>query len=221
MNKNDCYKIDFLVQTKLFKKELIIKEKIIEKNYKQGQFISDYFAGQFYIGVIASGKVDVFSISSDGNETQISNLKKYDVFGVSNIFSEICLETVLKCKSDVKVYFYPKSEFIKLLEKDSYLSIQYCKFCNNKIQFLLKKIEFLTIQSSKNKIIEFLLNNDQNTGKVELDHSKEELTKILGVSRASLFRELSKFQNEGYLRIDGKNIEILQKDKIESILYYS
>lgn len=210
---------EVLINSKLFSKRCIIEDKIKTKTYKKGQFISDFFDEEYYVGVIRNGEVSVYCISSDGNEINMSVLKDGDVFGISNIFEEESLDTVLKCKTNVTAIFYPKKYFIEMIKSDSAAALEYSRYCNRKIQFLLRKIEFLNIQSSKKKIIEYLMDKKGKDNVVLLECSKEELSKRINVSRASLYRELQILQNENCLEFDKKSIEILDKEKLRKILY--
>jgi len=210
---------EVLINSKLFSEKYIIDNKIRTKSYRKGQFISDFFDGEYYVGVINTGEVAVYCISSDGNEVNMSLLKRGDVFGISNVFEEQPLDTVLKCKSNVSVTFYPKKCFIEMMMLDNSISLEYLHYCNRKIQFLLKKIEFLNIQSSRKKIIEHLLEKNNENDIVVLECSKEELSKILRISRASLYRELQSLQNQNCLEFNKSSIKILDKEKLKKILY--
>lgn len=207
-----------LINSKLFSKNYTKENNIKTKGYRKGQFISDFFDNEYYVGVIEGGEVSVYCISSDGVEVNMTVLSRGDVFGISNIFEKESLDTVLKCKSDVKVVFYPKSCFIEMLKNDIDVALEYLSYCNKKIQFLLKKIEFLNIQSSKNKIIEYLLQRNDDDNIVWLDCSKEELSKRLGLSRASLYRELQFLQSEDCLHFNTQRIQIRDKEKLIKIL---
>ena len=210
---------EVLINSKLFSKKYIVEDKVKTKNYKRGQFISDYFDKEYYVGVIKTGQVSVYCISRDGSEVNMSMLKEGDAFGISNIFQQESLDTVLKCKSNVSVVFYPKKFFIEMMQLDSAIALEYSRYCNSKIQFLLRKIEFLNIQSIKKKIIEYLLDKNDKNDVVLLECSKEELSKTLSVSRASLYRELQSLQNEDCLEFNNRNIKILDKEKLIEILY--
>lgn len=208
-----------MINSKLFSSNHMIESKIKIKAYKKGQFISDFFDGEYYVGIIEKGEVSVYCISRDGNEVNMSLLKEGDIFGIANIFEEEALDTVLKCKSDVKAVFYPKKDYIEMMQKDSSINIEYIRYCNKKIQFLLKRIEFLNIQSSKKKLIEHLLEKSGEDDIILLECSKEELSKILSISRASLYRELQLLQSKKYLDFDKNIIKILDKEKLKKYLY--
>ena len=211
--------INLLVNSKFFSEEYIEKEKIKIKAYKKGQFISDFFDNEYYVGIIKTGQVVVYSVASDGTEINMSNLKEGDIFGISNLFEESALDTILKCNKNTEVVFYPKKYFVKMIEGDVNLAIEYSKYCNRKLQFLLKKIEILNVQSSKKKVIEYLIEKKDNENNVFINCSKEDLGKILGISRASLYRELQSLQNKKCIEVNKKNIKILDEEKITNILY--
>lgn len=210
---------EVLINSKLFSERYIVEDKIKAKSYKKGQFISDFFDKEYYVGVVKTGQVSIYCISSDGTEVNMSILKEGDVFGISNIFDEESLDTVLKCKSDVYVVFYPKKCFIDMMKLDISVALEYSRYCNRKIQFLLRKIEFLNIQSSKKKVIEYLLEKTSKNDTILLECSKDELSKRISVSRASLYRELQSLQNENCLELGKKCIKILNKEKLTQILY--
>lgn len=211
--------IERLESTKLFKEELIKKEYIRTKQYKSGQFISDYFDDEYYVGVIDFGEVVVYCISSDGTEVSMSSLTTGDVFGIANVFEESALESVLQCKTFTNVIFYPKKYFVEMLETDTSVCIQYAKYCNRKIQFLLNKVEFLMIQSCRVKVIEYLLQHEDESHMVALDCTKEELSKVLGISRAALYRELQYLSKCGCIEVSKRAFYVLDRKQLCKILF--
>lgn len=207
-----------LVETKLFKEDLLKKEYIRCKQYNKGQFISDYFDDEYYVGVIDVGEVVVYCISSDGTEVCMSTLVQGDVFGISNVFEKGALDSVLQCKSFSSVVFYPKKYFIEMIQNDPKVCFEYAKYCNKKIQFLLNKVEFLMIQSSRVKVIEYLLKNEDEHQLVTLMCSKEELSKMLGVSRAGLYRELQFLTKNGCIVANKRSFYIKDRKKLCEML---
>lgn len=69
--------------------------------------------------------------------------------------------------------------------------------CNAKIQFLLSRIEMLTMQSCRGKVLAFLLAEKREDGVILLRGTRDELASRLSVSRAALYRELSALQRRG------------------------
>ena len=189
---------------------------------KKGRLISDRQDGKKHVVLVVKGTIEVYSIALDGKEVLLSLLKTGDCFGISNLFLEDTdLPTVLMCATDAEVLLIPKYLLIEAMKANGELAIRYATVYNRKIQFLLQKIESLTMQSGKCKVAEFLLSHTDEQGMVVLEHSKEHFASVLGISRASLFRELSYFQTEGIISQINSGIRIDSRERLEAVLYQS
>ncbi len=89
-----------------------------------------------------------------------------------------------------------------------------------KLQFLLRRIELLTMQSCRGRVIAHLLASQDRNGCVKLSGSREDLARRLGVSRAALFRELAALQSMGVLRSEGNLLTVLDTPALEKLLYH-
>lgn len=196
--------------------------KISHQELDKGRLISDRQEGKSHVVLVVKGKIEVYSIALDGKEVLLSLLKAGDCFGISNLFlADTELPTVLMCATDAEVLLIPKDLLIEAMKANGELAIRYATVYNEKIQFLLQKIESLTMQSGKCKVAEYLLSHTDEHNIAVLEHSKEHLASVLGISRASLFRELSYFQNEDIITQDRDGIRINDRQRLESILYQS
>ena len=128
------------------------------------------------------GCVDVYCIALDRNDICLSRLKEGECFGIINLFAPSGLETVLKCRASCSLLYIPKIIFQKSLYKNPEASLKYASICNQKLQFLIHHIGVLTMQSCRGKLIGYLL--FAATPSVWTDLSKENLARILGVSRS-------------------------------------
>lgn len=174
-------------------------EEMILKNCRKGQFISDKVHGLEMLGFVLEGYIDVYSVAFDGHEVLLTGLASGDCFGLVNLLVKNEFPTVLKCRKKTKILLLPKQVVVKLLETDAAFALRYAGFCGKKLQFLLKRIELLTMQSGRNKVIQYLLMRKDHRGLVQLECTKEQLAAILGISRASLFRELAALQEQGLI----------------------
>ena len=94
------------------------------------------------------------------------------------------------------------------------------ELCNQKLQFLLRRIELLTMQSCRGRVIAHLLAGQDRNGCVKPTGSREDLARQLGVSRAALFRELAALQSMGVLRSEGNLLTVLDTPALEKLLYH-
>ena len=101
--------------------------------------------------------------------------------------------------------FDTKRGSAKAVEKDQELALRYAVLCNRKMQFLIRKIEFLTMYSGRKRLIQFLLSSSGPSGRVDSAGTREDMASMLGISRASLFRELAAFRRKADLSETGKD----------------
>lgn len=194
---------------------------VSERRFHAGQIISDRPGGVPAVGLILSGRVDAYSVALDGKDVQLSTLTAGECFGVCNLLAEAELETVLRCAEDSDVLYISKPVLLALLRQDVDFSLRYAALCNQKLQFLIRRIELLTMQSCRGRVIAYLLERQGENQTVQLTGSREDLARQLGVSRAALFRELSALQSRGAIRADGSCIRLLDTALLEDMLYHS
>ena len=187
-------------------------------SYPKGKLVGDSEGSDSRVVFIESGNVEVFSVSLDGKEVLISTLGDSDLFGVSNLFEEVELRTLLQCKTDCVFFSIAKSVLRQAILKHPQAVIEYGRLCNRKIQFLISRIEQLTLNSARLKIVEYLLTHT-SVLQGELSFcSKEALALPLGISRATLFRELSILQELGAVENHGSSVFVLDRPKLENLL---
>ena len=193
---------------------------VSERRFHAGQIISDRPGGVPAVGLILSGRVDAYSVALDGKDVQLSSLAAGECFGVCNLLAQAELETVLRCAEDSDVLYIPKPVLLRLMRQDVDFALRYAALCNKKLQFLIRRIELLTMQSCRGRVIAYLLER-QVDHTVHLTGSREDLARQLGVSRAALFRELSALQGRNAIRAEGSTIHLLDEPLLEDLLYHS
>lgn len=193
-----------------------IKESCVQVRVcKKGQIVSDRWHNERVVGLVAEGSLDVYSIAMDGRELILSSLERGDCFGIINLMTETEIPTVLKCRTDATLLLIPREEVRKAVEKDQELALRYAVLCNRKMQFLIRKIEFLTMYSGRKRLIQFLLSSSGPSGCVDSAGTREDMASMLGISRASLFRELAALQEEGLICQKRGRIQVLNREAME------
>ncbi|MFI3177724.1 MAG: Crp/Fnr family transcriptional regulator [Eubacteriales bacterium] len=187
------------------------------QEFEAGQEVLDHIDGIDCIGIIACGRVQVKAVSLDGKDIHLNTLEEGDCFGISNLLTMSALQTTLSSVDQTTILYIPKENLLTAMEEDANLAIRYAKYCNERIQFLLQRIEFLTVQTAKNKLILYLLAQSDDQGTISLECRREELANRFGISRAALFRELSYLQKEGVLQSTKGNLTIMNLAKLKEL----
>ena len=143
-------------------------------------------------------------------ETVISHLKDGEIFGAAFLYNQSYeFENTVTALTPLKVVIIEKSGIDELIKCDSSISFNYISYLSERIGFLNSKIEGYTKPSAEEKLMLYLKKNaDVNNGKCEISVSMTELSHVLHISRASLYRVIETLENQGKICRDGKKIYI-------------
>ena len=143
-------------------------------------------------------------------ETVISHLKDGEIFGAAFLYNQNYeFENTVTALTPLKVVIIEKSGIDKLIQNDSSVSFNYITYLSERIGFLNSKIEGYTKSSAEEKLLLYLQKNSDNVdGKCEISVSMTELSKVLHISRASLYRVIEALENQDKICRDGKKIYV-------------
>ena len=143
-------------------------------------------------------------------ETVISHLKDGEIFGAAFLYNQSYeFENTVTALTPLKVVIIEKSGVDQLIKCDSSISFNYISYLSERIGFLNDKIEGYTKPSAEEKLLLYLKKNaDINNGKCEISVSMTELSHVLQISRASLYRVIETLEQQGKICRDGKKIYV-------------
>lgn len=177
------------------------------KDFQRGEVISELQNGVDCVGLMLKGSAEV----SPKCESAVSVLTSGCEFGICNIFVRQEMPTVITARTACKAAFIPKDEFARLLGVNSVLMYRYVRLCNRKMLYLADKLRLMSISGCDARLAYWLKTNHSD-GMVRLRHSKDELARRLGMSRASLFRAIAVLEKDGIISIMGETIVINNPD---------
>ena len=203
--------LNFLKQTRIFKDA---NEKILTSvlntygksvSYSKNDIIFSKDNYSPVICIIIKGEARV----SKG-DTVISHLKDGEIFGAAFLYNQSYeFENTVTALTPLKVVIIEKSGIDELIKCDNSISFNYISYLSERIGFLNSKIEGYTKPSAEEKLMLYLQKNaDMNNGKCEISVSMTELSRVLHISRASLYRVIENLEQQGKIYRDGKKIYV-------------
>ncbi len=143
-------------------------------------------------------------------ETVISHLKDGEIFGAAFLYNQSYdFENTVTALTSLKVVIIEKSGIDELIKRDNSISFNYISYLSERIGFLNSKIEGYTKPTAEEKLMLYLKKNaDVNNEKCEISISMTELSHILHISRASLYRVIENLEQQGKIYRNGKKIYI-------------
>lgn len=192
------------------------REIVLRKNehiYHQGSLTS-------HIVYLRSGTVMEYKKGINGRDQIVQIIKSRSYLGLHSLFGDRVNNYSYKALEDIKVCFINVDSFKDLVRHNGDFAYE---------------ILVSVCQDSLNSHHRFLNTNAKQTyGKVAdallyfsrviyendiflLPLTRDEIGSLVGITRESTTRALTKFQNEGFIEISGARISILQPQQLEKI----
>lgn len=207
--RNLCYRNGDKVRiehTKLFKNTKIDTSLIQIKDFPGNYTIELEDEISEYIGIVLEGKIHVKAYSLGGKDFTITSLDPGHTFGDILIFGteSHSYPGNLITKGPTKIAMIPNEDIKNFVYNDHTFLSNYLELLSDKVYEMNSKSKLLSQDSIRDKILFFLHQQSriQNSIKVKLNMTKEELANILFVQRPSLSRELIKMRKEGMIDFD-------------------
>ncbi len=197
-----------------------LKDKKTQVTYQQGETIFKQGAFSPYVLFVVKGLVKIFLQTGYEKQINLRLAQAGDYLAFSSIFGEnvytysaIALKETIICMIDkraLKDLLIKNPEFALKITSKNY---------QNENQ-LLEIIKTISYKQMRGKIASSLLYLSADAFKAETPFhflSRQDLADFSSISTESAIKFLKEFEKENFIKLDGKDIEILNQTKLEDI----
>ena len=186
-----------------------------EMTFRNGETIMEYSSSMKKIGLILYGRAVLNCCDAEGNQHIIDELNKDAVFGEPFLLPTDSQHYYVCATEETRVMFIDYEHVIKRCEQACH---HHSQMVSNLLQMIAlrsrqqtDRIYMLSRSSTRKKLMAYLhsLAAEKNTGKFKLPMSYTALAQYLSVDRSAMMREIRNLADEGVLRRDGRNVELL------------
>ena len=200
-----------------------IKELLQTVNYK----IVEYPAKEIYTlagmpckyaDFILKGELISRMTCLSGNQVQIDRLKACVLIAPAFIFAKNnAMPVSVKTAQHTTIMRMMPSELKHLIDTNERIRMNFIQLLSSIDVFLTQKLRMLSLFTVREKVAYFLMKaaKEQQSRTIKLSNSRQEIADTFGIQKFSLLRCLSEFEDNGAIKIDGKQITILNSDKMK------
>lgn len=214
----DIDTLDGLKQCQLFKglaeSEIIslmhtVRYRVV--HYRKGEVLA--FEGTVcqYADIIISGEMVASLMGPSGRVIRVATHQTGNLLAPAFLFaSDNQYPVTIEASVKTTVLRITPTDLEKMLNSDQRLMMNYIRMLSNIISHLTKKVRMLSM-SVREKVSLYLKDQSrqQQTKKILLPLSRQELADHFGIQRYSLLRCLSELKQEGAILVEGRHIQIL------------
>jgi CRP/FNR family transcriptional regulator, dissimilatory nitrate respiration regulator len=192
----------------------------IEKIFSRGQTIfseGDDGAG-FY--VVASGRVKIFKLSSEGREQILHILGPGEIFGEVPVFAGSRFPANAQAMEESRVFYFNRYSLVNLIEKNPSIAMGMLAVLSKRLRMFASLIDDLSLKEVPGRLATYLLylsRKEKGAGDLELDITKGQLASLLGTIPETLSRILTKMSGQGIIESDGPKIKIIDRKGLEDL----
>lgn len=187
------------------------------KSFKKGQTIAQRDEEVKNLCIVIAGSVKGEMVDFSGKILKIEEMNAPQPIAHAFLFGDKNRYPVdVIALEDCKILFIPKTDVVRMLQQNDTILRNYLNAISNRAQFLSSKLWFLSFKTIKEKVAHYLLNltHNESVKTIVLPKSHQELAEFFGVTRPSLARVFSEMQDEGIIKVDRREISIINRKKL-------
>ncbi len=194
-----------------------IAEITVSKELTKGSTV--FFEGDEATGfyMVSSGKVKIFKMSMDGREQILHIFGRGEPFGEVPVFHGHPFPANAVTLTKTSLLFFPRREFVDLVSNTPSLALSMLAMLSLRLRRFASQIESLSLKEVPGRLAAYLVylsEEQKNNDQVVLDIPKGQLASLLGTSPETLSRIFAKMTSENLIRVQGKNIELLDYEEL-------
>jgi CRP/FNR family transcriptional regulator len=188
-----------------------IKVLLKEETYQAGENI--FFEGDKSKGIyfVEEGTVKVYKSSKDGREQILKLIYRGDSFNDVTVFVKDVNPASAEAVTAVKLYLLSRENIVNLIYKHPEISLNIIKSMAEKLRYLTSAIEDLSLKHTQERIAKILLLFEGRK------LSQKIIADIAGTAREVVSRALKEFASKKIIKLDKRDIIILDKKKLEDL----
>jgi CRP/FNR family transcriptional regulator, dissimilatory nitrate respiration regulator len=190
------------------------------KSYSRGEVVAIAGEPVNNLFIILSGSVKGEMIDHSGKTIKIEDIEAPRPLATAFLFGkENHFPVTVTANNDIRILAISVPEFLKLLQRNTRILMNYLNSISSRSQFLSQKLHFLNFKTIREKAAHFLLQQaGEKLHSFELKFTQQQLSELFGVTRPALARVLSEMQREKFFIIEKKTVTLLNKQKLNEIL---
>ncbi|WMI65203.1 response regulator [Aestuariibaculum sp. YM273] len=192
------------------------------KEFKYSEEDIIYYEGDHsnYIYLISYGTVKCFRIDEKGKELVTALYKEDDLFGYTSLKTNAPHKETASAISDTKLLGISLLDFKELLDKNQKIALALIELLTDDLSSakgLLLQMAYGTVNKKTASTILKFAEKINRRPEDPIKISRNDLASVAGIATETLIRALTEFKKSGIITAEGRNIKILDINKLKSI----
>ncbi|GAB4353307.1 MAG: Crp/Fnr family transcriptional regulator [Candidatus Abyssubacteria bacterium] len=195
-----------------------------QKTYEKGQMVffeNDPCDGFYFI---SNGSVKIYKMSSSGREQILHTLTTGETFGEVPTFDNGLCPAYAQALEDSTLLLIKRTDFENVVRRHPEVALGLLHHFARWLRRFTMKLEELSLKDVSERLANYLLRVADESGtktpegiEVRLKESQQEIAARIGTVREIVSRTLRKFQDSGFIRLKGRRLIILDRERLNKM----
>lgn len=188
------------------------------KKYEKGEILVSQDAKLEVLYIVISGEFITKMSDEKGDYVTVETIKAPNPLAAGILFSSSNFAPVTAiATTDSVAIIIPKDNMYFLMSKYTEFMKSYLSYISNKISFLTERLRLTSLRTIRAKVAYYVLKESKGQQEFQLKTSKEDLSRLFGVSRPALVTVMMQMAEEGLIDVDGRNISISDRRGLQQM----
>lgn len=181
--------------------------------YKEGQ-------NSNYIFLIIKGVVKCHKLDELGKELTTALYKEDDLFGYTSFIQNIPYQEVATAIKNTELVGISKEQVKQVLDNNHKVTLELIQLLTDDLRGIKDQLLQMAYSSVNRKTATAILKFAEKMNRKPEDPikiSRSDLASVAGIATETFIRAMSNFKKEGLIEIEGRNIKILDLQKLQDI----
>jgi CRP-like cAMP-binding protein len=190
-----------------------LSQRAVERRFASGDMLFWEGAACEGIFLIVEGSVKIFKMSASGRELMLALETAPSSVAELPLFDGGPYPASVRALENVRTLFIDKDDFRQVCRQFPEVAIKVLGVVGRRLRHLVGVVEAMTFGSVTERLARMLLDAAQQAGcdPFDLPLTHQEIASRLGTVREVVSRNLARFRGEGLLRIEGRQVWILDR----------
>ncbi|MEN3322733.1 response regulator [Mariniflexile soesokkakense] len=191
-----------------------------EVNYAKGDVVYEEGQHSNHIYLISGGLIKCHKLDEQGKDLTTALYKEDDLFGYTSFTQNTPYQETATAVQDSKLIALSKNELKNVLNSNHKVTLELIQLLTDDLSTVKDQLLQMAYSSVKKRTATTILKFAEKLNRKPEDAiriSRSDLASVAGIALESLIRTLSSFKDLGLIEIEGRNIRILDIDKLKQI----
>ncbi len=195
-----------------------LSQKAVERRFAADEML--FWEGEPCAGIflIIQGSVKIFKTSPGGREMMLALESAPSTVAELPLFDGGPYPASVRAVGAIVSLFVNKTDFQQVCRQYPDVALKLLAVVGRRLRHLVGVVEAMTFGSVTQRLARLLLEASQEAGSdsFDLPLTHQELASRLGTVREVVSRNLARFRVQGLLRLEGRQVEILDRKGLET-----